>query len=215
MKPSLADRITAAIQANDTTNGRIPMGKGPVAQPVRTYFSPTDSYENELGPKESLPDLSPGATRAMWSVADQQQASVPVTNLTSSGSTTNSFKAAVQGGLPKNPVAPASVWATVPQMVKALQVTGPVLITANVSVESSAANDTVGFAIYRDGRLIGNHLTHTLPATASAASVVQLTAIDQAPTGEHIYALYWSPGTGTLVATSNQRNLYAINLSPV
>jgi hypothetical protein len=81
-------------------------------------------------------------------------------------------------------------------------------------VSSSAANDTAGFALYRDGQLIGNHLTHTLPSTASAASLVQLSAMDNPPSGNHTYALYWSPGTGTLTAVSNQRNLYAINLTP-
>jgi hypothetical protein len=99
-------------------------------------------------------------------------------------------------------------------MITNLRVTGPVQIMASASVQSSAASDTVGFAIYRDGKLIGNHLTHTLPAATGSASMVQLSAMDTPPSGLHVYALYWSPGTGTLVATSNQRNLYAINLTP-
>jgi hypothetical protein len=211
-KPSLADRITAAIQANNTTQGRIPMGlQFPVA---RTYISPTDSYENELGPEHIAQGFSPGAMRGMWAVADQQQASVPVTAITSSGNTKSAALAAIQGGIKQNPVAPAATWAAVPQLITNLSVKGQVQIQANVSVLSSVANDTAGFAIYRDGLLIGNHVTHTLPATASAATLVQLTAMDNPPPGNHVYALYWSPGTGTLVANSNQRNLYAINLSP-
>jgi hypothetical protein len=214
MKPTLTDRINAAIAANDTQSGRIPMGQGPIQTPARTYLSPTDSYENQIGFTPETHGFAPGAMRGMWSVAEQQQASVPVTNLTSSGNTKSNALGAIQGGIAKNPIAPASTWAAVPSMITNLNVQGPVIIQANVSVLSSAANDTAAFAIYRDGQLIGNHLTHTLPATASAATLVQLSAMDNPPSGNHVYALYWSPGTGTLVAVSNQRNLYAINLTP-
>jgi len=213
-KPSLTDRINAAIAANDTERGRIPMGQGPIIPIARTYISPTDSYEDEIGPIPETQGFAPGAVRGMWSVADQQQASVPVTNLTSSGNTKSNTLAAIQGGLAQNPAAPATTWAVVPSMITNLIVQGPVMISANVSVESSAANDTAAFAIYRDGHLIGNHVSHTLPATASSASLVQLSAMDNPPPGNHVYAMYWSPGAGTLVAVSNQRNLYAINLAP-
>jgi hypothetical protein len=212
--PTLTDRINAAIQANDTQTGRIPMGKGPQQQIARTYISPTDSYENEIGPDMDTQGFAPGATRGMWSIADQQQASVPVTQLTKSGATRSNAIAAIQGGIPQNPRAPATTWAAVPQMMQHLNVTGPIMIQASLSVRSSAASDRIAFAIYRDGQLIGNHLTHTTPSTASATSLVQLSAMDTPPSGNHLYALYWSPGTGTLVANSNQRNLYVINLTP-
>lgn len=213
--PSLADRINAAIAANDTKTGRIPMGKGPQTQQIaRTYLSPADSYDDEIGPMSQAENFAPGGSRGMWQINDQQQANVPVTQLTKSGRTSGNAISAIQGGIAKNPKAPASTWAAVPSMLLNVNVTGPILLQANVSVHSSAANDTAGFAIYRDGQLIGNHLTHTLPATASAASLVQLSAMDNPPSGNHIYAMYWSPGTGTLTAVSNQRNLYVINLSP-
>ena len=211
---TLTDRINAAIKANDTTQGRVPMGAGPVLTPARTYISPTDSYENEIGFDNPTDSLSPGAMRGMWAVNDQQQASVPVTVLTASGNTRSNAAAAIQGGIAKNPVAPATVWAAVPQMITNLAVTGPVMVHANVSVKSTVLSDTVSFAIYRDGKLIGNHLTQTLPGTASGTAIVQMSAIDSPPSGNHVYALYWSPGTGTLVANSNQRNLYTINLTP-
>jgi hypothetical protein len=208
----LVDRINAAIQANNTEQGKIPMG--PQFTPARTYFSPTDAYEDELGPDFPVHGTAPGHIRGMWAVADQQQASVPVTAITSSGNTKSAQLAAIQGGIAQNPQAPAATWAAVPSLITNLNAQGPVQIQANVSVRSSVANDTAGFAIYRDGRLIGNHLTHTLPATASAATLVQLTVMDNPPPGNHVYAMYWSPGSGTLVAVSNQRNLYAINLVP-
>jgi hypothetical protein len=212
---SLTDRINAAIQANDRETGRIPMGRGPQTQQIaRTYISPTDSYEDEIGPTPQAENFAPGAMRGMWAVADQQHASVPVTQLTSSGNTASNAISAIQGGIAQNPQAPATTWAAVPSLLQNVKVSGPIMIQASVSVRSSAANDTVGFAIYRDGHLIGNHLTHTTPATASAATLVQLSAMDNPPPGNHLYALYWSPGTGTLVANSNQRNLYAINLTP-
>ena len=211
---TLTDRINAAIKANDTTQGRVPMGAGPVLTPARTYISPTDSYENEIGFDNPTDSLSPGAMRGMWAVNEQQQASVPVTQLTASGNTKSNALAAIQGGIPQNPEAVATTWAAVPQMIQTVKVSGPIMIQASVSVRSSAVNDTVGFAIYRDGQLVGNHVTHTTPATASAATLVQLSAMDTPPSGNHVYALYWSPGTGTLVANSNQRNLYTINLTP-
>lgn len=214
MKPSLVDRINAAIATNDTQTGRIPMGKAPEFPVARTYLSPTDSYENEIGPPGIAHGFSPGRMRGMWSVAEQQQASVPVTAITSSGNSNSAALAAIQGGIAQNPRAPATAWAAVPSLITNLSVKGPVIIQANVSVRSSVANDTAAFAIYRDGQLIGNHVTHTLPGTASSTTLVQLTAMDNPPTGNHVYAMYWSPGTGTLVANSNQRNLYAINLSP-
>jgi len=214
MKPSLVDRINAAIQANNTTQGLIPRGKGPEFPVARTYISPTDVYEDEIGPDPQTHSFHPGANRGMWSVPEQQQASVPVTAITSSGNSNSAALAAIQGGIAQNPRAPASAWAAVPSLITNLNVKGPVVITANVSVRSSVANDTAAFAIYRDGRLIGNHVTHTLPATASTSTLVQLSAMDNPPSGNHVYAMYWSPGTGTLVAVSNQRNLYAINLSP-
>lgn len=213
-KPTLVDRITSAIQDNNEMEGRVPIGRGPIQTPARTYLSPTDSYEDEIGQPLELHGLAPGNMRGMWSVADQQQASVPITQLTKSGNTSSGQLAAIQGGIAMNPQAPVSVWAAVPQLIVNVRATGPVMIHANASVLSSVANDTAGFAIYRDGALIGNHLTHTLPATASAASLVQLSTIDNPPSGLHFYSLQWSPGTGTLVATSNNRNLFAINLTP-
>ncbi len=212
-KQTLTDRIDAAISANNATEGRTPIGRAPIASPARSYFSPTDSYENQIGFDNPQVSFAPGALRGMWSVADQQQASVPTTAL-KVGNTNSNQLAAIQGGIPKNPVAPATIWASVPQMIMNLQVRGPVVIAASVSVQSSVANDTVGFAVYRDGKLIGNHVTTTLPATASTAMLVQLSSMDTPPNGLHVYAMYWSPGTGTLTATSNQRNLYGVNLSP-
>ena len=208
---SLTDRINAAIQANNTEESSIKMG--PVEVPARTYLSPTDSYENQISFDNPLDNHAPGAMRGMWSVAEQQQASVPVTALRVGNTNSNSI-AAIQGGIKQSPRAPATVWAAVPQMLVNLNVKGPVMIQASVSVRSSVGADTAGFAIYRDGKLIGNHLSHALPPTASAVALIQMSAMDNAPLGNHIYALYWSPGTGTLVAHSNQRNLYAINLSP-
>jgi hypothetical protein len=213
-KQTLTDRINSAIRANNSTDGRVPMGKGPVLVPARTYVSPTDAYDDEISQDSPIFSFAPGANRGMWVVLDQQHATVPVTQLTSSGETQTNFFAAIQGGIAQNPQAPATTWAAVPSMIVSQQTSGPVIISANVSVQSSAVSDTVGFAIYRDGQVIGNHLTHTLPATASASSLVQLNAMDNPPSGQHTYALYWSPGAGTLVATSNQRNLYAINLTP-
>jgi hypothetical protein len=213
-KQSLTDRINSAIKANDTQTGRIPMGGGPVLTPARTYFSPADSYEDELGFSDPTHSLAPGATRGMWAVADQQQASVPVTVLTASGNSKSNARAQIQGGIPQNPKAVATTWAAMPQMIENISVTGPVMIVAQASVQSSAANDKASFAIYRDGQIIGNKVTQTTPATVSAACLVHLSAIDNPPSGNHVYALYWSPGTGTLTATSNQRNLYAINLTP-
>lgn len=212
MKPTLTDRINSAIARNDTQLGRIPMGAGPIIVPARTYLSPTDSYDDEIGLDSPIHSFSPGAMRGMWAVADQQNASVPTTALRVGNSRTTGF-AQVQGGIVHNPIAPATQWANVPQLIVNLAVKGPVMIHANVSVNSSAANDTAGFGIYRDGQLIGKLVTHTLPATASAASLVQLSTVDNPPIGNHLYALYWSPGAGTLTATQDQRNLSAVNLS--
>jgi hypothetical protein len=211
-KVSLVDRINAAIQANDTKTGLIP--RGPIQHTARTYISPTDSYENQIGPDPATVNFSPGAMRGMWAVAEQQQASVPVTAITSSGNAQSASLAAIQGGIAQNPVAPATKWSAVPSLITNLSVKGPVIVTADVSVRSSVANDTAGFAIYRDGQLIGNHVTQTMPATASASVLVQLSAMDAPSIGLHTYAMFWSPGTGTLVANSNQRNLFAINLTP-
>lgn len=213
MKP-LVQRINEAIEANNTEQGRIPMGKGPEFMPARTYFAPIDAYEDNIGPDFPTHNFHQGSERRMWSVAEQQQANIPVTAITSSGNSNSAALAAIQGGIAQNPVAPATQWAAVPSLITNLSVKGPVIIQANVSVRSSVANDTAGFALYRDGQLLGNHITHTLPATVSAAALIQLSAMDNPPSGNHVYALYWSPGTGTLVAVSNQRNLYAINLSP-
>ncbi len=212
-KATLTDRISSAIEANNATEGRVPIGRSPIASPARSYFSPTDSYENEIGFSNPQTSFAPGSLRGMWSVADQQQASVPTTAL-KVGNTNDNQIAAIKGGIAKNPVAPATQWASVPQMIMNLNVRGPVVIAASVSVQSSVANDTIGCAIYRDGMLIGNHVTTTLPATASTAVLIQLSSMDSPPQGLHVYAMFWSPGTGTLVATSNQRNLYGVNLSP-
>jgi hypothetical protein len=212
-KLTLTDRIDAAISANNATEGRTPIGRAPIASPARSYFSPTDSYENQIGFDNPQISFAPGAFRGMWSVADQQQASVPTTAL-KVGNTNSNQTAAIQGGIAKNPVAPATVWAAVPQMIMNLSARGPVVISASVSVQSSVANDTIGVAIYRDGLLIGNHTTTTLPATAGTSALVNLSSMDTPSIGLHTYSMQWSPGTGTLTATSNQRNLYGVNLSP-
>lgn len=211
---TLTDRINDAIGRDNAAQTKLPVDRAPVISPARTYLSPTDSYDNDIGFDNPYHGHAPGRLRGMWSVAEQQQASVPVTNLTSSGNSQSNFKSAIQGGIPQNPRAPATTWAAVPQMILNLTAQGPIMLHASCSVRSSIANDTAGFAIYRDGRLIGNHLTHTTAATASGSSLVHLSAIDNPTPGNHVYAMYWSPGTGTLVAVSNYRNLYAINLAP-
>jgi hypothetical protein len=209
----LSEIINTAIQDNEAENSKL--SKGPVFIPARTYFSPTDVYEDQIGPDIPTHGFQPGHMRGMWAVNEQQQASVPVTAITSSGNSTSGQLAAIQGGIAQNPIAPATVWSAIPSMIVNLDVKGPgpVLIHANVSVDSSSANDTVGFALYRDGKLLGNHLTHTL-GPGSDAGLVQMSAIDNPPVGFRVYAMYWSPGTGTLVANSNQRNIYAACLTP-
>jgi hypothetical protein len=208
----LADRITAAIQANDTQSGRVPMGKGPQFQPARTYFSPTDSYEDNIGPDFGVHNFHQGSMRGMWSIAEQQQASVPVTAITKSGNTANNQLAAIQGGIPQNPQAPPGAWSGIPQMVTSIRTTGPVLINGNVTLHSSVSNDSIGLAIYRDGQLVGNHTSHTMPA--GLPENMQISITDNPPTGQHVYAMYWSPGSGTLTANSNERNFSVLNLSP-
>lgn len=212
MKPSLADRITAAIQKNDTKTGSIPMGKGPSIPPARTYFSPTDSYEDEIGQERITDGFAPGHMRGMWQVYEQQQAHVPVTNLVSSGNVQNNELNHIQGGIPQNPVAPPATWSQIPQMSLTVKSTGPVLIHGSVTLDSSSTNDTIGLAIYRDGNLIGNFENHTLPTSLKALK--NMSAIDNPPVGTHVYAMYWSPGAGTLTAVSNARNFYAMNLTP-
>lgn len=213
MKPTLADRINQAIDVFQEQDARVPTGKGPVLTPARTYISPTDAYEDDIDFANPTHTFAPGHMRAQWAVSEQQQASVPVTNLTSSGNIQSAQLAAIQGGIPQNPQAPASpTWATVPQMSTTIRTKGPVMIAANVTVHSSQANDQVGFAIYRDGQQIGSHMNHTLPV--GVPTMIQMNSMDNPPAGSHVYSLYWQAGTGTLTANSNERNFYAMNLSP-
>lgn len=211
VKPTLVDRINSAIAANDTKTGLIPMGQGPKFPTARTYISPSDAYETEIGFNDPTSSLHPGVHRPMWQVYEQQQAHIPVTNLTRSGSVQNNEFQHIQGGIPQNPVAPAG-WNPIPQMSATVKTTGPVLILGSVSVDSSVANDTIGLAIYRDGKLIGNIQNHTLPG--NLPSLKNLTAMDNPPPGYHIYAMYWQKGSGTLTAVNNFRNFYVTNLSP-
>lgn len=212
-KPTLADRITAAIQANDAKSGAIPTGRGPQPIPARSYMTATDSYETQIGFDNPLMGNAPGSARPMFQVYEQQQAHIPVTNLRTSGGANSNAIAALQGGITQNPVAPATTWAVVPQMMLPVKATGPIHVIANVTVRSSSNNDDASFAIYRDGNLIGNKVTH-LMATVGSPTLVQVSLVDSPPIGQHIYALYWSPGTGTLTAHSNQRNMYLMNLTP-
>lgn len=208
------DTFIGMLKGQNAQITTVPVGQGPDEHPARTYISPTDSYQDEIGFSSSLENHAPGGMRPMWQVYDQQQASVPSTVLTSSGAAKSNALAAIQGGIALNPRAPATTWAAVPQMIQNVRATGPIMIQANVSVRSTVASDQAAFAIYRDGQLIGNHVTHTLPSTVSAVAMIQLSAMDNPPSGSHLYAMYWSPGTGTLVAHSNQRNMFAINLTP-
>lgn len=211
-KATLTDRIQQAIEKNDAQQDRVPLGKGPIFQPARSYLSPTDSYEDEIGPTTELHSFHPGGNRGMWAIADQQHASVPVTVLKSSGNTNNNFVAAIQGGIPQNPQAPAGVWSAIPQMTASIKTKGPVMITAGVSVHSTVGNDTMMIAVYRDGNLIGNPYLHVL--AAGAESLKNIVAMDDPPIGNHVYAIYWKPGSGTLTAVNNYRNLYVTNLTP-
>ncbi len=212
MKPSLVDRINTAIRANDTKTGLIPMGQGPQVTPARTYISPSDAYENELGFDDQMNHLKPGVMRPMWQVYEQQQAHIPVTNLTSSANLQNNEFAHIQGGIPQNPVAPAGTWAPIPQMSATVKTTGPVIVLGSVAMDSSVANDTVSLAIYRDGKLIGNFEQHTIPS--NLPTLKNMTAMDNPPPGNHVYAMYWKAGSGTLTAVNNLRNFYVANLSP-
>lgn len=210
----ILQKLVPSIFAKESAKQEIVSGgKVSVDPRARTYISPSDTYDSDIGYDSGLDTHSPGARRRMWYVAEQQNAHIPSTVLTSSGQTKSNVLAAIQGGIGQNPIA-ATTWSAMPSMQINMRTTGPVMVVANASVKSSAVSDTVAFAIYRDGLLIGNHVTHTLPSTASTSALIQLTAMDNPPVGNHLYALYWSPGTGTLVATSNQRNLYAINLMP-
>ena len=212
-KPTLTDRIDEAIQNNNKADASVPKGLGPVDVPVRSYVSPSYTYDTELGFESTLQHLSPGAMRPMWFVKDQQQASVPVTALTSSGTSRNTQITAIQGGIAKSPRSSPSGWAVVPQMNLGVKATNLVVVSASVSVRSTVAGDTASFALYRDGNLVGNHQTQSFPSSTTTA-MIQMTLHDNPPPGYHSYALYWSPGTGILTAVSNQRNMYVTNLLP-
>lgn len=182
---------------------------------VRGNVPPATATDSEAGYDSPFDGLAPGATRPMPTIPVQSVA-IPVnTALTSSGQgNTNAFNL-VSGGVVNAPVAPASAagFAAIANMQVALPVTGPVQVSATLPVQSSSSNDTIQLKVFRDGIQIFGPFSHTL-GLSNTANLVTVNVLDQPVNGNHVYALYWKAGAGTLSTTGTQRIMSVLNLHP-
>lgn len=200
-----------ATQAKDQVS---PAGQ-PNPQPPRSFASPMDSYEQDVGYDSPFGHFAPGARRAMWQIPDVALTHTPVNTLQSSGTPTSTQTNQIIGGVVGGVKAPAAnKWGAVPNMQNSVVSTGPMILTATLSVQSTSATDSISFAFYRDAVQIGQIFTQTTSSTANKQNLVNLSSIDVPPTGSHVYALYWRAGTGTLSTTGTARSFFAINLQP-
>jgi hypothetical protein len=216
LRDILSSSITSALESNNEQIAReqLPPFRQPNPQPPRSYASPMDSYENEVGYDSPFNHLAPGATRPMWQIPDIALTHTPVSTLVRAGIPNSTQTAQIVGGVMGGVVAPASGWAPVPNMQLRVSSTGPLVLTASCGVQSTSASDAIQFAFYRDGNQIGQIFTQTTSSVAGMAGTISLSTIDQPPTGSHIYALYWKAGSGTLSSTGTARSLFSMNLTP-
>ncbi len=208
--------LTPAIAENNAIQAKqqLPPAAQPNPQPPRSFASPMDSYEMDLGYDSPFNHLAPGTMRAMWQIPDVALTHTPVNTIQTSGTPNTSQRNQIIGGVAGGAKAPVTGWAPVPNMQLQVKSSGPLSITAGLSVQSTQATDSVQFAFYRDGRQIGQIFTDTTSSTANMQKLVNLSAVDVPPNGAHVYALFWKMGTGTLSTTGTARSIYTVNLSP-
>ena len=212
----IQSQVSTAIGQNNATQAQqaIPPSGQPNPIPPRSYASDMDSYEQSVGYDSPFNTFAPGTMRAMWQIPDIALTHTPVNTLQSAGTTNSSQTNQIIGGVVGGVKAPASGWASVPNMQLQVSSTGPLFITASLSVQSTVASDSVSFAFYRDGSQIGQIFTDTTSSSANKQGLVNLSTIDSPPNGSHSYSLNWRQGAGTLSTTGTARAISCINLQP-
>jgi|SRR5579871_433002 len=199
---------------------RITSQQAPNVTPARSYASPMDVYEDEVGFDSPFSYLSTGTRRIMWQIPDIAITHTPLSSVLTSASQSADFTQAqiIGGGIPATTNAPASGWSVVPNMEATIIVNGPAQITASLIVQSNVANDTISFAVYRAGKQITPAYQQTT-SNANTPTFVQISTVDNtllvhSPLNREVYQLYWKAGSGALTTTNNQRTFYVTNLVP-
>jgi hypothetical protein len=216
LRDILNSSIGSAIEQNNETVAQdvLTAPKQPNPQPPRSYASPMDSYEDEVGYVSPFNHLAPGTMRPMWQIPDIALTHTSVSTLQSAGTQNSTQTAQIIGGVAGGVKAPVSGWGYVPNMQLQVSSTGPLFLTASCPVQSTTNSDVVSFAFYRDGQQIGQIFSQTLSSSANNPTTINLTTIDSPPNGNHIYSLQWQAGSGTLSSAGTARSLTSMNLTP-
>lgn len=175
----------------------------------RSQGSIEDVWDSKVGPQSGLGNISNGMFRPRWRVREIATTSDKVRSVTP-GVQSLSAGPAFQPGMFDSPVAPPSGFNVIPNLSTAIQCKGVIHVTFQVTVTTSAPNDPVVFAVFRDGQQISKSYTASHPTSNQPFSIVQ-TITDNPSRTNHVYDVRWQAGASTLTAIGVARSLYALD----
>jgi hypothetical protein len=218
LKELLQQTKDAAENASAANISSIGPGQSPSMIKPRSYASPQDVYDQDVGYESPFMNLSPGVKRAMWSIPPVAITHDPVATLTSSAVPRGTQATQIASGAASGVVANTG-WATLPNLELQLVANGPVHLTATVPIQSTSVSDPIQFAFYRNGKPISQVFSHTTSTNVNTASLVTLTFIDpspltHSPLNSETYSVFWKGASGNVSSPGVGRSFFLTSLIP-
>jgi hypothetical protein len=219
LKELLQKTQDQAVEQSAANVGSVSAGRSPATIRPRSFASPQDVYDTDVGYESPFLNFSPGSRRAMWSLPDVALTHTPVATLTSSATPGGTQATQVTGAGAQSGVLASNVWSTVPNMELSLVVNGPVNMSASIPVQSTSPSDPVRFAFYRNGQLLSQQFLETTHVNSNTPTITTISFTDPSPLSHsplnlETYSVYWNGPSGNVSSPGVGRSFFLQSLIP-
>ena len=195
---------------NELSDGEMPASPAPLIPAQRSGASPETSPDNLVMPENPQATFSPGTFRPHWPL-NARAIFAPVASIRSSATpTVNTNTFASKTGIHNNPTTTNQNFTVIPDLSISLQCNANVEVAFVGTFQTATANDTAGFAIFRDNRQI----SRTFQGSSAASNIpftMHFQITDTPTAGVHAYDARWQSGSNTLQAVGLSRSIEAKN----
>jgi hypothetical protein len=218
LKELLQKTQDQAVEQSAANVGSVSVGRSPATIRPRSFASPQDVYDTDVGYESPFLNFSPGSRRAMWSLPPVAITHDPIATLTSSATPSGTHSTQISFGAQSGVLASAG-WSTVPNLELSLVVNGPAHLTATLPIQSTSPSDPVQFAFYRGGNLLSQIFPTTTHANTNTPTIVSFSFIDPSPLAHsplnlETYSLFWSGPSGNISSPGIGRSMFLTSLIP-
>lgn len=199
---------------DELAKGEVSREPVPILQGMRSGASPETSYDNQVLLENPVASHAPGTFRPHWQGSPRAVFASVASIKTSATPSVNTSTYAYKTGIHNSPTTTNTAFTVVPDMSVSLQASASVRVNFVGTFQTATANDTAGFAIFRDNKQISRTFQGS-SALANTPFTIHIFVTDQPVAGVRVYDIRWAAGANTLQATGLSRSIEAQNLRAV